>query len=173
MRRVVAATVATASRRLAIPGVVLLLAAALVAVGVAASAGEDERPAAAPPVATAPTPTPAAPAPAPQPERRLVLVRRRDGAARVVGPQAAPQRRRRGLGRGLADEWLLRRSATAAGKAVDAAPAGYAFPLDAHVVDPRAYARVTGDPTFRRLRGGRVLLSASSARVRRSGAPTA
>ena len=64
-------------------------------------------------------------------------------------------------------QWLLRRSSTASGRVVDAPRRGYAFPLDTFVVDPRAYARVTGDAAFRDLRGGRVLLSEASARLRR------
>ena len=46
-------------------------------------------------------------------------------------------------------QWLLRRSSTASGRVVDAPRRGYAFPLDTFVVDPRAYARVTGDAAFR------------------------
>jgi hypothetical protein len=63
-------------------------------------------------------------------------------------------------------QWLLRRS-TSGGRVVDAPRAGYAIPLDTYVVDPRAYARVTGDAAFSNLRGGRVLLSDASAQLRR------
>jgi hypothetical protein len=52
---------------------------------------------------------------------------------------------------------------------VDAPRPGYAIPLDVHVVAPRPYARVTGEAAFRRLSGRSVLLSASSARLRRLG----
>jgi hypothetical protein len=158
---------ATVSRRTAIAGLVVLLAGALVAVGVTASGSEEDRadrPAR--PGTTVPaTATEAAP-PEP-PQRSLVLVRRRDGV-----PASWIRRLRRSdaveaLAEGSRTQWLLRRSATAGGRVVDAAPAGYAFPLDTYVVDPRAYARVTRAAAFRRLRGGRVLLSASSARVRR------
>jgi hypothetical protein len=62
---------------------------------------------------------------------------------------------------------LLRRSARAGGGTVDAAPAGYAFPLDVLVIRPRAHARVLGEDAFRSLRRGTALLSASSARLRR------
>jgi hypothetical protein len=104
-----------------------------------------------------------------QPERVLVLVRRRGGL---------PASWERGLRRSRAvdaiaevsrTQWLLRRTATAAGRVVDAPRRGYAFPLDTFVVDPRAYARVTGDAALERLRGGRVLLSQASARLRRLG----
>jgi hypothetical protein len=84
-------------------------------------------------------------------------------AAGVVGPPPASQRRGRRRRRGARGP-----SGCCAGRpprpaaSVEAAPPGYAVPLDVHVVDPRAYARVTGDPAVRRLRGGRVLLSASS-----------
>ncbi len=102
----------------------------------------------------------------PRPERELVRVRRRNGL-----PASWIRRLRRSgavlaLAEGSRTQWLLRRSATAAAAVVDATPPGYAVPLDTYVVDPRAYARVTGDATFRRLRSGRVLLSASSARLR-------
>ena len=87
-------------------------------------------------------------APAPPPERVLVLVRRRGGL-----PDSWIRRlRRSGAVEALAEvsrtQWLLRRS-TAGGRVVDAPPSGYAIPLDTYVVDPRAYARVTGDAAFR------------------------
>jgi hypothetical protein len=145
--------------------VVLVLLLAVFA-GVAVSDRDEERD---PPP---PVREPAAAAPEPArlpPERQLVLVRRRDGL-----PSSWIRRLRRSpavdaLAKASRTQWLLRRSATAGGAVVDAAPAGYAVPLDVHVVDPRAYARVTGEPAFRRVRRGRVLLSATSARQRRLG----
>ena len=134
---------------------------------VAACGGERERPAARQP--GEPGARPAAPAQlraAPRPERGLVLVRRRDGL-----PASWIRRLRRteavdALAEGSRTQWLLRRSTTASGRVVDAPPTGYAIALDTYVVDPRAYARVTGLAAFRRLRSGRVLLSSSSARLR-------
>ena len=93
-------------------------------------------------------------------------MRRRDGL-----PASWIRRLRRteavdALAEGSRTQWLLRRSTTASGRVVDAPPTGYAIALDTYVVDPRAYARVTGLAAFRRLRSGRVLLSSSSARLR-------
>src|SRR5688500_2336472 len=147
----------------------VLSSAALLAVTIAvaaALAGGEEPPRAVREPAPAPTRTPAAAEP-PAPERRLVLVRRRDGL-----PASWLRRLRRSIAvDALAEvsrtQWLLRRSATAGGRPVDVVRAGYAVPLDVHVVAPRAYARVSGEDAFRRLRGGRVLLSESSARLRR------
>lgn len=151
----------------------LVLLVAIVA-GVARSGGGPERAGgAAGPVAqrpASPVPAPAAPAAAASepshPDRRLVLVRRRGGL-----PASWVRRLRRSPAVEAVAEvsrthWLLRRSTSGAGRVVDAPPPGYAVPLDTSVVDPRAYARVTGDATFRRLRRGRVLLSASSSRLR-------
>jgi D-alanyl-D-alanine carboxypeptidase len=136
--------------------VVLAAAAGLIAL----SDGEDDPPRAArrQAVQTAATTTPA---PARASERSLVLVRRRGGLpARWIG-----RLRRAPAVDALAEvsrtQWLLRRSAS------DAPSPGYGIPLDVLVVDPRAYRRVTGDAVFRRLRGGRVLLSESSMRLRR------
>jgi hypothetical protein len=145
----------------------LLLPAAIVSIALTDGAQEGTRPR-----APHPTPQPSAstaePA-TPPPGRELVLVRRRNGL-----PASWIRRLRRSgavdaLAEGSRTQWLLRRSTTAAGKVVDASPPGYAVPLDTYVVDPRAYARVTGDPAFRRLRSRRVLLSAASARLRRLG----
>jgi hypothetical protein len=116
--------------------------------------------------AAPPEPRAAAPAAAPEPERALVLVRRRTGlppswVARLRRSDAADA-----LAEGSRTQWLLRRSARGDGAAVTTTRGGYAIPLDTYVVDPRAYARVTGDATFRRLRAGRVLLSESSSRLR-------
>ena len=46
----------------------------------------------------------------------------------------------------------------AAGQTADAGPEGFAIPLDACVVDPRAYARVTGDDAVGRAALGHALL---------------
>jgi hypothetical protein len=64
---------------------------------------------------------------------------------------------------------MLRRSRRAGGATVDAVPAGFAIPLDALVVRPDAYAAVLpqADRQIRGLRRGGVLLSRSSARLRR------
>ena len=143
-------------------GLVLALLGVMAAV---ALARDDEQPAAAPPpVTAAQTPTTA---PEPEPDRVLVLVRRRGGL-----PESWERRLRRSaavdaLAEVSRTQWLLRRSSTASGRVVDAPRRGYAFPLDTFVVDPRAYVRVTGDAAFRDLRGGRVLLSEASARLRR------
>lgn len=149
------------SRRLTYASVVALVAAGVA--GAAAFDGEPERSRSAPPPAAEPAAAPSAGAPA----RRLVLVRRRDGV-----PASWIRRLRRhaavdALAEGSRTQWLLRRSASRGGAVVDAPPPGYAIPLDVFVVDPRTYGRVTRDPALRRLRGGRVLLSASSASLRR------
>lgn len=152
----------------------MLAALAAIAVGAAlAQDGGDPAPPPrpAPTRAAAPPPDVAATESAPtEPARELVLVRRRDGLpASWVG-----RLRRSAAVDALAEtartHWLLRRSTTAGGRVVDAAPAGYAIPLDTYVVEPRAYARVTGAAAFRALRRGRVLLTASSARLRGLGA---
>lgn len=139
---------------------VLVLAAIAVA-GVALAGGDDRRRR-----AQAPEGAPKAGPGAPRPERELVLVRRRDGL-----PASWIRRLRRSaavdaLAEVSRTQWLLRRSATASGATIQAARPGYAFALDTYVVHPRAYARVTADGAFRRLRAGRVLLSTSSARLR-------
>ena len=66
---------------------------------------------------------------------------------------------------------LLRRSRRAGGAIVDAAPPGYAIPLDVMVVQPRPYARCAprGARELGRLGRGTVLLSRTSARLRRLG----
>jgi hypothetical protein len=63
---------------------------------------------------------------------------------------------------------LLRSSRRAGGAAVDAVPQGYAIPLDALVVRPRAYAETVrgAGQGILRLRGGTALLSRTSARLR-------
>jgi hypothetical protein len=146
------------------------IASALVLVAVAAAvalAQGDEQPAVTPrPPAQVTTTTEQAAPPEPEPDRVLVLVRRRGGL-----PASWERRlRRSGAVDAIAEvsrtQWLLHRSATSAGRVVDAPRRGYAFPLDTFVIDPRAYAQVTGDAAFRALRGGRVLLSDASARLR-------
>jgi D-alanyl-D-alanine carboxypeptidase len=157
------------SRRVTYWTVVVLLLVATIVVSVAVSGGDE-------PGAAAPTTTPTTaqraatttPAAEPEPQRALVLIRRRTGL-----PESWIQRVRRSdatlaLTRTSRTQWLLRRT-TSGGEAVTTTPAGYAIPLDTFVVDPRAYARVTGDETVRRLRAGRVLLSESGARLRRLG----
>ncbi len=102
-----------------------------------------------------------------QPDRVLVLVRRRGGLPASWERRLRRSRAVDAIAEVSRTQRLLRRSATAAGRVVDAPRRGYALPLDTFVVDPRAYARVTGDAAFGRLRGGRVLLSEASARLRR------
>jgi hypothetical protein len=150
-------TVSGVSRRVAYWSVGLVVLAAATGL-VALSDDEDDRPRAAPRQAA---PRAASAAPAPAPERSLVLVRRRGGLpsrwiARLRRDPAVEE-----LAEVSRTQFLLRRSAS------PAPPPGYAIPLDVFVVDPRAYARVTGDARFRSLRAGRVLLSESSARLRR------
>jgi hypothetical protein len=152
---------------------VLAGSAVLVAAGLGVVACGGDVPAArAPSTTAAPAPPPATtPEPAPEP-RTLVLVRRRGGL-----PGRWVDRLRRSddvdaVAEVSRTQWLLRRSATRGGRPVDAARPGYAIPLDAMVVDPHAYARaLEGDEraAMRAVRGGRVVLSASSARLRRLG----
>jgi hypothetical protein len=114
-----------------------------------------------------PAPVTTAHAATSQPDRVLVLVRRRGGLPASWERRLRRSRAVDAIAEVSRTQWLLRRSATAAGRVVDAPRRGYALPLDTFVVDPRAYARVTGDAAFGRLRGGRVLLSEASARLRR------
>ena len=102
----------------------------------------------------------------------MVLVRRRGGV-----PAAWAERLRSADGvtavaRTGRTHVLLRSSARKGGAVVDAAPTGYAFPLDVLVVRPRAYAEVLprAAAALRRLRPGTALLSRTSARLRRLGA---
>jgi D-alanyl-D-alanine carboxypeptidase len=61
----------------------------------------------------------------------------------------------------------MRRSRRAGGRTVEAVRPGYAIPLDALVIRPRAFARVVGAAQqFDRLRHGTALLSRTSARLR-------
>ena len=145
-------TVGRVSRRIAYWVAALTVVVAAIAVAVLAG-GEEERSSAAPLPATTATAAepPATSAQTAPPERVLVLVRRRGGL-----PESWVRRLRRSSAvEALAEvsrtQWLLRRS-TAGGRVVDAPPEGYAIPLDTYVVDPRAYARVTGDAAFGNLR---------------------
>ena len=145
--------------------VVSLLVIVVASVAAVLVGGKGVPSRAAPPPATFPAPA-ATSAQAAPPQRALVLVRRRGGL-----PETWIRRLRRtpaveALAEVSRTQWLLRRS-TSGGSVVDAPRAGYAIPLDAYVVDPRAYARVTGDAAFSNLRGGRVLLSDASAQLRR------
>jgi hypothetical protein len=120
-------------------------------------------------VTAPPAPVTTAHAAASQPDRVLVLVRRRGGLPASWERRLRRSRAVDAIAEVSRTQWLLRRSSTAAGRVVDAPRRGYAFPLDTFVVDPRAYTRVTGDAAFRQLRGGGVLLSDASARLRRLG----
>jgi hypothetical protein len=103
------------------------------------------------------------------PASYVLVVRRRGGV-----PASWADRLRRvpgvtAIARTARTQALLRRSRRGDGATVDAASSGYAIPLDALVVEPRAYARVL--PEARReiapLRRGSALLSRTSARLRR------
>jgi hypothetical protein len=104
---------------------------------------------------------------APSSSPSLVVVRRRGGLPRSWIARLRHTHTVAALAETSRTALLLRRSTTATGRVIDAAPARLAIPLDAQVVDPRAYRRVTGNPIFRQLRRGRVLLSVTSARLRR------
>ena len=112
----------------------------------------------------------AEPATAVEPQREVLVVRRRGGV-----PRSWAQRARRAPGVAAVattarTQMMLQRSRTAGGRVVDRVPAGYAIPLDATVVQPRAYAAVLSrGREFRRLRAGAALLSRTSARLRRLG----
>lgn len=105
------------------------------------------------------------------PREEILAVRRRGG---VPASWTGRIRRMPGVGtvaRTARTQVLLRRSRRARGTTVDAAPRGYAIPLDVLVVRPRPYAEVLPEarPEIDRLRRGTVLLSRSSARLRRLG----
>jgi D-alanyl-D-alanine carboxypeptidase len=145
-----------------------LLAAAPLALAACGGAGDDG---AAPVVPQQPAADrPAAEQPPAQagPPRTIVLVRRRGG----VPDRWVARLRRHDAVDALTLTWrtqrLLRRTDRSDGRAAVAGPAGYAVPLDALVVQPRAYARVTGAAAAGELRSGRALLSETSARVRRA-----
>jgi hypothetical protein len=101
----------------------------------------------------------------------VLVVRRRGGV-----PRSWTERLRRTAGV-TAVTWtaraqaMLHRSRGADGRTVDAAPQGYAIPLDALVVQPQAYADVLPQAgrEIRRLGRDTALLSRASARLRRLG----
>jgi hypothetical protein len=101
----------------------------------------------------------------------VLVVRRRGGV-----PRSWTERLRRTPGV-TAVTWtaraqaMLHRSRGADGRTVDAAPQGYAIPLDALVVQPQAYADVLPQAgrKIRRLGRNTALLSRTSARLRRLG----
>ena len=140
-------------------GVVVSLALATAAAGLilrddspAPPAGAETRPA-----------QPTAPA------SHVLVVRRRGGV-----PASWADRLRRvpgvtAVARTARTQALLQRSRRGNGATVDAAPSGYAIPLDALVVQPRAYARVVPEAReeLAPLRRGSALLSRTSARLRR------
>jgi D-alanyl-D-alanine carboxypeptidase len=150
--------------RLALFGAVALLGAATIA---ASGVLRDRPHAQQPPPRSARPPSSSSAEPRPQ----VVLVRRRGGV-----PDGWARRLRSADGviavaRMGRTQALLRRSARRRGARVDAAPSGYAFPLDVLVVRPRAYAEVLprAAPALRGLRPGSALLSRTSARLRRLG----
>jgi D-alanyl-D-alanine carboxypeptidase len=147
--------------RLAIFGTVVLLGAATIA----ASSLLRDRPRAQARAEPHEPPSPSRAAPRAQ----VVLVRRRGG---VPANWAGRLRRVHGVtavARTGRTQALLRRSAGKGGAPVDAAPRGYAFPLDVLVVRPRSYAEVLprAAPALRSLRPRTALLSRTSARLRR------
>jgi D-alanyl-D-alanine carboxypeptidase-like protein/MacB-like protein len=105
------------------------------------------------------------------PAPEIVLVRRRDG---VPASWAARLLRTPGVeivARTARTQVLLRRSNRAGGATVDVTPPGYAIPLDAWAVQTAPLARMLPEARaeLHRLRPGAVLLSRTSARVRRLG----
>jgi hypothetical protein len=149
--------------RLAIFGVIAVLAAATIA----ASSVLRDRPSAQPRA----EPDKPAGSSGGAPRAQTWLVRRRGGV-----PASWAERLRRVQGvtavaRTGRTQALLRRSARKGGAPVDLAPKGYAFPLDVLVVRPRAYAEVLpgAAPALRSLRPATALLSRTSARLRRLG----
>lgn len=138
--------------------------AVVVAATIAASGLLPDRPPARPAEPTTPLTRSSA-----GPASHVVLVRRRGG---VPAAWAARVRRATGVtavARTDRTQVLLRSSARKGGAIVDAAPTGYAFPLDVLVIRPRAYAEVLprAATALRRLRVGTALLSRTSARLRR------
>jgi hypothetical protein len=101
---------------------------------------------------------------------RLYTVRRRGGVPRGWTPRARRAPGVTAVARTGRTQLLLTRSTTRAGRGVDAAPTGYAIPLDTLVVRPPAYAAVLPPDAralARALRPGTALLTRTSARVRR------
>jgi hypothetical protein len=141
---------------------VLVLAVAGAAAAVAVSLSEDpaRKPAAREAVTTQP---------AQKPPPQVLVVRRRGGVPSSWTGHVQRMRGVEAVARTARTQAMLQRSRRAGGRTVDSVPAGYAIPLDALVVQPRAYARVLGEVAreIRRLRPGRALLSRTSARLRR------
>ena len=144
--------------------VVVSLALTTAAVGLVLRDDSPARPAAARTQAAQPA-QPAAPS------EEVLVVRRRGG---VPASWAGRLRRVPGVtavARTARAQVLLRRSRRGGGATVDAPPQGYAIPLDALVVQRRAFARVLPESRseLAPLRRGAVLLSRTSARLRRLG----
>jgi D-alanyl-D-alanine carboxypeptidase len=147
---------------MAIIGTLALLGAA----SIAASGLLRERPRAQPTKHSNPSSSASA-----APRAQVVLIRRRGGV-----PASWARRLRRADGvaavaRMGRTQALLSRSTRKGGATVDAAPSGYAFPLDVLVVRPSAYAAVLpgAAPALRDLWPRRALLSRTSAQLRRLG----
>ena len=104
----------------------------------------------------------------PRPGPRVILAWSRPRLEPGVGRIAAVHTRvivRRG-------RVLLRRSRDRSGRTVHSARPGFGYPLDVNALDPGRYARLLPSnwrALFARLRQGRVLLSRTSARVRKLG----
>jgi D-alanyl-D-alanine carboxypeptidase len=149
-------------RRSALWAATALAVAGVVAIVASDPSGDDPE-SRSPGVASASMPAPRAP------DREVLLIRRRGG---VPADLAGRLRRVSGV-RAIASmgrtQALVTGTRSARGRVVDAAPAGYAFPLDVLVIRPRAYARVLPEAgsAIRALRGGTALLSQTSARLRR------
>jgi hypothetical protein len=101
------------------------------------------------------------------PPEQVLVVRRRGGV-----PLSWTRRFRRtpgvtAIASTARTQALMQRSRRASGRTVEAVRPGYAIPLDALVIRPRAFARVVAAVhQFDRLRHGTALLSRTSARLR-------
>ena len=143
--------------------------AALVALGLLVGTGGEGESAGRDSGATAPTsPSTAKQAP---PARAVAVVWGIDDAARAARRLARHRavERTTVVRRGAA---LLRSAQARGGRIVQRVPAGYGIPLDVVSVEPRGYAAMVPPPQRRivaRLQLGRVLLSRTSARLRRVG----
>ena len=147
--------------KLALAAVTLLLVGAATA---AVALSRDDEPGTEPARPAAPGATGAG-----EPGAQVLVVRRRGGV-----PPSWTRRARRAPGvTGVAvmerAQVLLRGSRRSSGERVDSAPAGYAFPLDVLVVQPRRYAGLLPQAAraMRTLRRGTAVLSQTSARLRR------
>jgi hypothetical protein len=154
-----------------VASVALAVLAVAVAAGMLARGDDDdaERPATRAPAAEVPDVAPPDPAPGPE----VLSVRRRGGVPAAWRARLGSVPGTRAVAPVSRTQTLLRRTARDDGSVVDAPPAGYAIPLDALVVSARSFARVVPGESraaVRRLRSGSVLLSESSARLRRLGA---